>query len=97
MRLIAFAILLVGIAGVARADDKTTAAAFLARHGVGPQLAQAPGCANKCQVAESLGGAMCDIPTATGSGCVPVGTGCTCMGQLVGNFAGTIGGTAVRK
>ena len=102
MRFLTLAVLFLGLAlsGYARAGDTTTSASMiLAQHGLAGhvELAQAAGCANTCQVAESLGGATCPIPTATGTTCIPVGTGCNCNAQLVGNGMGNVVGTAVRK
>lgn len=97
MRIVMLAVILLGlgVSGYARADD-TKVTAFLANHGIG-QIAQAAGCANKCQLAASSGGATCDLATATGSTCIPVGSGCTCLGQSVGGGMGVVVGTAVRQ
>jgi len=95
MRIVMLAVILLGlgVSGYARADD-TKVTTFLANHG---QIAQAAGCANKCELAASSGGATCDLGQASGSSCVPVGTGCTCLGQAVGGGMGVVVGTAVRK
>jgi len=96
MRIAFLAALLIGVgfSGYARAGDMTVTA-FMTSHT--SQIAQAAGCANKCQVAESVGSATCDLAQATGSSCVPVGSGCTCTGQSVGGGMGLVVGTAVRK
>jgi hypothetical protein len=93
--MLAVILLGLGVSGYARADD-TKVTTFLANHGIS-QIAQAAGCANKCELAASAGGASCDLATATGSTCIPVGTGCTCMGQSVSAGMGLVAGTAVRK
>jgi len=101
MRFLTLAVILLGLglSGYARADDtKSSASMFLAQHGLAAstQVAQAAGCANACKLAESVGGAACDLATATGSTCIPVGTGCTCSGQMI-NSMGLVVGTAIRK
>jgi hypothetical protein len=98
MRFIMLAVILMGlgVAGAARAGDTLSASGVLAQHGLGNQIAQAAGCANTCQLADSLGGKSCTLPTATGSTCTPVGSGCTCPGQIIGAM-GTVGGTTTRK
>jgi len=99
MRLVALlTILFLGLAGVARAEDgKPSASAFMARHGLAStQLAQGQGCANKCQLPSSDGGASCDIPTASGSSCTQVGTGCNCWGGII-NAPGIRHGMAVKQ
>jgi hypothetical protein len=95
------AVLLLGFSGVARADDqRSSASMLLAQHGLAmaPQISQAGGnCANKCELASGTGGGpSCDLPGAGGTTCIPVGTGCTCSGQLI-NAMGVVAGTAVKK
>jgi hypothetical protein len=102
MRFLTLAVILLGLglSGYARADDtKSSASMILAQHGLAAstQIAQAPGCANACQLAASVGGATCPIPSAaTGATCIPVGTGCNCSGQLI-NAMGVVVGTAIRQ
>jgi hypothetical protein len=98
MRFIMLAVILLGLgmAGTAQAGEPVSASAVLSQHGLGSQIAQAAGCANTCQLPESLGGKSCALPTATGTGCTPVGSGCTCSGQII-NAMGTVGGIATRK
>ena len=95
MRIAFLAALLIGVgfSGYARADGMTVTA-FVTSH---TQIAQAAGCANKCMLAASQGGATCDLAQATGSSCVPVGSGCSCLGQSVGGGMGVVVGTAVRQ
>ena len=94
MRFLVLTIMLLGFAGVAHAEDGK-ASAFLSRIGLSNvQISQAAGCANKCEVS---GGASCDLATATGSTCIPVGTGCSCIGQQVGTGMGIVMGAAIRK
>jgi hypothetical protein len=98
MRFLTLAVILLGLglSGYARADDsKSSASMILAQHGLS-QVAQAAGCANTCQLptSDGMGGATCPIPTATGSTCTPVGTGCNCSGQLI-NAMGVRHGVAV--
>ena len=101
MRFLTLAVILLGLglSGYARADDtKSSASMFLAQHGLAAtsQIAQAAGCANTCKLAESVGAAECVLPGGGGTTCIPVGTGCTCSGQLI-NAMGMVAGTAVRK
>jgi hypothetical protein len=92
--IVTITIALLALAGQARADDGK-ASAFLSRIGLSNvQISQAAGCANKCEVS---GGASCDLATATGSTCVPVGTGCSCLGQQIGSGMGVVMGAAIRK
>ncbi len=94
MRFIALTILLLGFAGVAKAEDGK-ASAFLSRIGLSNvQISQAANCANKCEVS---GGVTCDLATATGATCIPIHTGCTCLAQQIGTGMGVVMGAAVRK
>jgi len=99
MRFLTLAVILLGLglSGYARADDtKLSASAVLSQHGFS-QLAQAAGCANTCQLPSSDGSAKCAIPTAaTGTTCIPVGTGCNCSGQII-NMMGIRHGTATHE
>jgi len=98
MRFIMLGVILLGLglAGAAQAGEPVSASAVLSQHGLSGQVAQAPGCANTCQLPESLGGKSCALPTAGGTGCTPVGTGCTCSGQII-NAMGTVGGITTRQ
>lgn len=99
MRFIMLAVVLLGLgfAGYAQAAD-LTASSTLAQHGLSatPQLAQGSNCATVCELAGSVGGANCPLAGAGGTTCIPVGTGCTCSGQLI-NSMGMVAGTAVKK
>ncbi len=96
--MIAMILLGLGVFGSARADDMR-ASTILAQHGLAtsPQLSQGSNCANKCELASGTGGGpSCDLPGAGGTTCIPVGTGCTCSGQII-NAMGVVGGIAVKK